>query len=266
MKMNIVQQFLRALPVLVFSLLLSSAISAQNDPVIYIENDTVVQGAEVALDIQVTDFPAILSNAFSLQWDTMVLRYVGVENIALGMDEDDLNTMFVTSGRLGYLFFDINSSEPVSIDDESILFTLRLEAIGAPIQETIVGFTDTPVLQDAVDGDENVLTPTYTPSTVLINEPVSVSEPIVKDVVVSEAYPNPFNDRTTLTFELTSGQQVNWILTDVAGKELLHQQETLPAGTSQLVLDKTNFDQPGTYILQVQAGRELITRRLFFIE
>ncbi len=264
--MNIVQRFLRALPVLVFCLLLPSAISAQNSPVIYIENDTVVQGAEFALDIQVTDFPDILSNAFSLQWDTMVLRYVGVDNIALGMNEEDLNTMFVTGGRLGYLFFDINSSDPVSLDDETILFTVHLEAIGAPIQETLVGFTDSPVLQDAVDGDENVLTPTYIASTVLIDEPVSVFEPVVKDFVVSEAYPNPFSDRTTVTFELTQSQLVSWKLTDVAGKELLRKQETLNAGTSQLTLNKTDFAQPGTYILQVQAGQELINRRLFFIE
>ncbi len=82
-------------------LLVSLSLTAQDTPSIYIDDKQVEPGQTIDVDVLVTNYNDIVSSAFIVTWDSMVLRYVGVDYIAFGLSEDDnFNAMNASGGEL----------------------------------------------------------------------------------------------------------------------------------------------------------------------
>lgn len=264
MKMNLSQQFIGATLLCAFLGFLSPVL-AQADVVIDIEDAEVIYGETVSLDVTVTNYSDIVSTSFTLNWDTLVLRYVGVDNIGLDLSlENDFGTMSVAQGLLTYLFFD-GSLASNSLDDGSVLFTLELEAVGDPVQTTELSFGGSPTPLEVANTAGVALPTDFNGSTITIIEPVSTEELNIGELKVMPVFPNPFSDRTEVQFELAEGGQVTWTLFDTSGKELLYNKGNYSTGLHTLVLGQTDFNEPGAYILRLQTGSETVTRKLFFV-
>lgn len=264
MKMNLSQQFIGATLLCAFLGFLSP-VSAQSDVVIDIANAEVIYGETVSLDVTVANYSDIVSTSFTLNWDTLALRYVGVTNIGLDLElESNFGTMSVAQGKITYLYFD-GSLAGNSLEDESILFTLELEAVGEPVQTTELSFGGTPTPLEVASTAGVALPTDFNGSTITILEPVSTDELTAGTLQVRPVYPNPFSDRAEVQFELAEGGQVSWTLFDTSGKELLHKNGNYSTGRHTLVLEQTDFNEPGAYILLLQTGSETVTRKLYFV-
>jgi hypothetical protein len=84
-------------------------------------------------------------------------------------------------------------------------------------------------------------------------------------------YPNPFNPRTTISFDLASGGPVRVSIHDVRGLLIARLEEgNLATGHHELAWD--GFDRSGrpapagTYLLRVETGTVTETRRLALIK
>ncbi len=99
-----------------------------------------------------------------------------------------------------------------------------------------------------------------------INEP---QEPVPTFRLLGN-FPNPFNPRTTIRFELQQAQQIKLQIFDSNGRlvrQLLN--ETLPVGTHQITWDGRNDRQEalpsGTYFYRL-SGKGQQTQKMFLLK
>lgn len=242
-------------------LLVSLSLTAQETPSIYINYQDVEPGQTVDIDILVSNYDDIISSAFAVTWDSMMLRYVGVDNIAFGLSEDDnFNAMDATGGELTYLYFD-SSLSGNTLDDEGVLFTLQLEVIGEEGQQTVVDFGG---LMEVVDTSEADLEALFLGGIITIGEINSTS--ITTDSPLqAEVSPNPFSEAANVIIELNEGGEVSWTLSEVSGRRVMDGKTFFGPGSNVLKLENTLFKHTGAYILQLQMGDVSITRRLLYV-
>jgi len=88
---------------------------------------------------------------------------------------------------------------------------------------------------------------------------------------LQQNFPNPFNSRTTIHYELPKQELVQIIIFDLLGHQVKRLVDDFQgAGVNSIVWDTTNdHGQPvsaGIYIYQLQAGRILQTRKMVFLK
>lgn len=239
-------------------LLVSLSLTAQDTPSIYIDDKQVEPGQTIDVDVLVTNYNDIVSSAFIVTWDSMVLRYVGVDNIAFGLSEDDnFNAMNASGGELTYLYFD-NSLSGNTLSDGGSLFTLQLEVIGAEGEQTMVDFGG---LMEVVDTSVVDLNAEFSGGLITIGEINSTS--IVENLPMrAEVSPNPFSKNANVLIELNEGGEISWTLSEVSGQRIKDGKAIFSPGSHVLELENTLFKHTGAYILQLQMGDTFITRRL----
>lgn len=126
-------------------------------------------GGTIDIDVNVRNFEQIVSAQFSINWDPSVFTYntilnattvlpnfafvegglgnIGVPPGAAGIDEGEITVSWSEANTL-----------PVSIPDNTLLFTIRLNAVGAACDMTTLTITDTPSQREVVDENFNILT------------------------------------------------------------------------------------------------------------
>jgi len=90
----------------------------------------------------------------------------------------------------------------------------------------------------------------------------SVNELDANVLKVGNLYPNPAHDKFNVRLELMSNEKVNVRITDLQGRQLLIQEfGTLTEGKHTLELPATSLSN-GMYLVQIQAGNQMVTRKL----
>ena len=247
----------------VVSLLFASIfLSAQQDTSIYIQDLQVEPGQTFDLDVRVTDYQNIVSTSFSVLWDSAELRYVGLDNIPFGLSEDnDFGTMGVSGGELSFLYFDM-SLMGNSLDDDGVLFTVQLEAIGMDGTETEVSFGGNIEVVD-VDGVESntPLSVNFDGGIVTIGEVNSVNDFSTIATQVDIA-PNPSAADVNVNLLVENGGEMSWTLLETNGQLIANGIANLTPGQNTLQLENTLFKHTGAFILKLQVGDRVLTKRL----
>lgn len=242
-------------------LLVSLTLAAQDTPSIYIDDKQVEPGQIIDLDVLVSNYNDIVSSAFTVSWDSMMLRYVGVDNIAFGLSEDDnFNAMNASGGELTYLYFD-NSLSGNTLNDGGALFTLQLEVIGSEGEQTLVDFGG---LMEVVDTSVVDLNAEFSGGLITIGEINSTSVTSAFPLR-AEVSPNPFSETANVVIDLNVGGEVFWTLSEVSGQHIMDGKATFSQGNHVLKLENTLFKHTGAYILQLQMGDVSVTRRLLYV-
>lgn len=243
-------------------LLVSLSLSAQDLPNIFIDDQQVEPAQTVELDVLVKNYNDIVTAAFSVNWDSMMLRYVGIDNIAFGLSEDDnFNAMNASGGELTYLYFD-NSLSGNSLEDDGVLFTVQLEVIGMEGEQTEISFGG---LMEVVDTSEVDLEAEFSGALISIGEPNSL-QTVTLLPLSAEVSPNPFTNNGKVILGLSEGGEVHWTLSEINGQHIMDGKADFSPGSHVLELENTLFKHTGSYILQLQLGDLSITKRLLYVE
>jgi len=245
----------------VILLLLVSCLSAQVTPRVYIQDQMVEPEQFIELDIQVTEFNDIISTAFTVNWDPTMLRYVGLDNIAFDLSEDDnFNAMEASTGKLTFLYFD-NSLLGNSLLNDETLFTLSLEVLGGNGNETEVNFGG---IMEVVDTTELDLAADFDGALVTIGT-VNTTAAIGAENFMATVSPNPFSKDAQVQLTLTEGGTVVWSLLELNGQQIAQGQADFSSGEQNIELENTLFKHTGTYLLKLQLKDTVITRRLMYV-
>lgn len=133
-----------------------------------VANASTEVGETVCLDISVDGFNDVASLQFSMNWDTNKLQFESIQ--AFNLPDLSLNNFNAESELLdGILRFSWleNSTQGITISDNTVLFQLCLTAIDGP-GNIPVNFSNDPVIQEAINGDLNSLSIATTNGTVII--------------------------------------------------------------------------------------------------
>ncbi|HMK02756.1 MAG TPA: T9SS type A sorting domain-containing protein [Ferruginibacter sp.] len=84
----------------------------------------------------------------------------------------------------------------------------------------------------------------------------------IKGINVTGIYPAPFTDKVNVTVSSEVSTQAKINLFDNTGKLLISQQAVLNKGVSNVAVDRLSGLARGIYIIKVQVGETIITKRL----
>lgn len=256
------------LPVLVLLFFLSivSKTVAQEDVQFFLKNESVITGNILEADVQVINFRRIVGASFTVRWDSMHLRYVGLSNLALDLSPQNNNFGLtqVSGGVLPFLMID-NSLNGFTLPDSTILFTVRLEAIAPAVTNTEVIFSSQPTPQEVSDTTFEAIPVQFINGNITINSITSTNEIAVDAPLSVTASPNPFAAQTQVLWHQQQSAQVNMSIYDLSGKLIYQQEKEYSTGEHRQVLNRELFPQAGTYYLQLRAGEHVQTQRLVVV-
>ncbi len=78
--------------------------------------------------------------------------------------------------------------------------------------------------------------------------------------------PNPFTDRTNISFYLPENSVVQLRLVDLNGRVVWHEQGSLPAGHHQRTLSGPDLGAPGVYVCELISGSFRIVQKLVLLD
>ena len=81
--------------------------------------------------------------------------------------------------------------------------------------------------------------------------------------LVYPVYPNPFNEKMTVTIESTANKMVELYLSDVSGKIIKRMSQSLTSGINTIELEQLTSLSPGIYILKIKNDEINNSIRLF---
>lgn len=167
--------------ILVCLLCLSKPVEAQFE-VDFSTSPMVAPNGQVLVDVEVTGFTDIVTMQFSINWDPTVLSFNTIANIY-----SDPNTLpdygngnvgnpdtgaGIDPGEVTTFWLDNTGGTPRTLPSGTRLFTIVLDAIGGPCDETIFEVTDTPRVTEVASedngGNVNILNVSFNAANVQI--------------------------------------------------------------------------------------------------
>ncbi|WP_460969981.1 PKD domain-containing protein, partial [Pontibacter aydingkolensis] len=164
--------------------------------------------AEVLVPVRVKDFKNILSMQGSINWNSSIATFVGVESFGLeGMSSASFGQTNVTNGQLTFSWHEA-SSTPVILSDDAVIFALRLKLVGAAGSSTAVTVTNTPVKIEVTNNSFTAI-----PVTTKVGAAIIASEVTVAGTVKSQLG----TSLTNVTVRATGGANSKSITTGASG-------------------------------------------------
>lgn len=209
----------------------------------------VVGNQNFDIDITVRQFNEITSGQFSVNWNTGLIDFVSLKNLntTLGMTNDNFNATQTSFGELGFLW---DSPTPISLPDDSKLFTLSFKAKSNGVAN--INISDVPVGKYFEDKDKKELNIVVTDG--IITVPTE-EERIDTNIKV---FPNPTSGIITLE---SSRHKIHNIQVFSLDGALKHSVESL----SQKTLDLSQL-RPGCYTMIGFADSNRFIHRLIILK
>lgn len=93
----------------------------------------------------------------------------------------------------------------------------------------------------------------------------SVSKIDAQAVVLKQNRPNPFSQETTISFVLPETNTATLTVYDITGRQIYSVNKTFNSGYNEVVLNKSVFQNSGTYIYRLTSDKYSAVKRMQFI-
>lgn len=93
----------------------------------------------------------------------------------------------------------------------------------------------------------------------------SVSKIDAQTAVLHQNRPNPFSQETTISFVLPETNTATLTVYDITGRQVYSVSKTFNSGNNEVVLDKSVFQNSGTYIYRLTSDKYSAVKRMQFV-
>ncbi len=217
-------------------------------------------GGEVSVNVRANGMAGVVGLQFSVSWDTLLLDFRGVSNVALDGDlNNNFNQTQIDSGRIGYLEVDPNL-QGFGLPDSAILFTIDFVSLQPYAVVTELSFAETPLSCKGMDNQNVALACDRTSGTITL-EGTSGLPAFAEDPRFSVAA-NPFTDFVNVTTRLNYSGQARLEILDLNGRLFHERRVQFRAGEQTTQLSASDFPSTGAYIIRLITNREQLHRKV----
>ena len=95
---------------------------------------------------------------------------------------------------------------------------------------------------------------------------LSGSTPLPTAVALNEAYPNPFNPSTTISFTVPQNMHINLSVYDINGRVVAELVNEVRSGDTYNVVWNATSNASGVYFIKLAAGESVHTQKIMLIK
>jgi hypothetical protein len=235
----------------------TGAYAAPAEGFITMEDQTILSGQPVEVQLSLTDGDNILSFEESVVYNTDHLTFIEVEW------SDVLNDFLIESNdQDGELQFAGSGSLP---DGQEGLFATFHFVVNEDFEEDETVVTLQRLRWNEEEAMENSAWATLTNQLAIGNEAIPI------EYRLAQNYPNPFNPVTLIKYDLPEQSHVNIVIYDMLGRQVRTLVNiTQEAGFKSVLWNATNDDgkpvSAGVYLYQIHAGEFVQTRKMVLLK
>jgi hypothetical protein len=220
-------------------------------------------GVNIHVDLQVENFQDVTGMQFSINWDSSVLEFIGVDNFGLPdlTYDGNFGAIETAEGKLRFVWYKQDLTG-VDLEDMSTIFSLWFKTIGVPSSTSKVMITNDPIEIEVVGTSGMLPYDVQNSGTITVGGPNSSKETLTNDFVLFQNNPNPFLEMTYISFNLFQNSPAELIIYDPSGKVILKQNMNFAAGMHRIPVSRDIFHSRGAYFYTLKTERATATRQL----
>jgi hypothetical protein len=201
---------------------------------------------EITLDVNTNE------SIFGLQLE---LKTEGINIIDVTSSEFNLTESNVL---LAENSLKLSVSEAAGIYATNGILTLRVKATKDTYLSNSL-FIESNVLNSEVYLGENI-------NTQNLNLVITKTESDLREFVVYQNEPNPFNTTTIVRFNLPESDNVNFTIYDITGKVVFNNSGSYTKGEHSIVVNKSTLGSHGVYYYKLESGNYSDTKKMISLE
>lgn len=252
---------------LLLSLCIFMAGQALSQVDFFCSQDTIpLNQTNYSASVNVSDFNEIVGTQFTFTWDSTVLSYTGVSDLAPFLGEiehfgDDKSS----SGILRFAWFN-DALTGVSLADSSQLFTVNFQVIGEGGKSTSLAFKDSPTVREVVDTSYEAVAAIFNDGLVYLN-PVSQLKELSAALRVERIQPNPIRQDNPNIYYYTKKTDALLVrVVGIDGQIIYQAKHSANAGQGRIQLNRSIFGQAGMYVVILQTDQYFTAQKLIVNE
>ncbi len=155
------------------------------------------EGLKVCAEVSVQNFKQMTGVQFSINWDSSIVKYDTIKNIAVA-NMSLGNNFGLTKVNNGKLTLSWSNPNPTTIPDGNTIFEICFLAIGPPGSMSPVAFTNIPLSMEATRkylAKDSMTTVTPVNGKIIINKVIFVTDTVISGVNCT----NPFGGKINIT-------------------------------------------------------------------
>lgn len=216
-----------------------------------INSTNLPEGESTRIPVTISGFDELISNSFSLAWSPDELENIEIESTQVGyeLNESNFNLEHINEGSLGVVWFS-TTGFPVSIDDDEILFYIKVTPKVIAGSNPSIFITDSPVDITAETLEGNISTSFDTQEHTVVM-PTDIND-VYESITNIKVYPNPFSNKISIELQSDESTDATISIVTVNGELVWNKELKLLEGKQNINLDTDNLQMPsGVYIIKM---------------
>ena len=231
-----------------------------NSEVLYfnLKDVEVEAGQTLTIPFKANKFIEQKAYQFTLVFDPEVLELSGIETGALPrLEESNFGTANLESGYLTTVWV---SHDAVSLEDGTTLFTLEFRAKG-----------NSSALSNVLSaGSQITRAEAYTPDGSTVKVDLRYEQegliPSNDEFALYQNMPNPFHDRTIISFRLPKAEEATLRVFNISGRMVKMIEGDFMKGYNQIFLNGSDFGAPGVYWYELETEQHSDRKKMILID
>ena len=204
-------------------------------------------GDDIRIDISSSNYEDMIGLQATFNYDAAVAEFISIESGMLEMTAANANV--TQAGKIA-MSWNNNTSDTYTQDD--VLFTIVLRA------KTNYNVSNLLTISSDVTRAE-----AYTNSLETINIELRNNGQITEEAfTVNQNTPNPFTDKTAISFNLPENASVSLTVFDVTGRIIKEVTQDFEKGFNTVTLDAEELNATGVMYYRIDAGSHTATRKM----
>ncbi len=224
-----------------------------------VEDEKLEVGKTHTIDFRAKDFKAIEGFQFTLDFDEKALAFVGFNEGALvGMNSANLGLMNLEEGIIN-ASWNATTAESNAIKDDVVLFSLTFNANQATTVGEVLAINSRSITAEAYTATDEGLEKFDLALALTNKERTTI---VGGSFELYQNIPNPFNEETTISFNLPKASKASLTIYDLSGKAVQRFERDFSKGYNEVPVDKMDLTGAGIFYYQLETAEFTQTKKM----
>ena len=222
-----------------------------------IDDKMLTTGNVYQVEFKALDFIDILGYQFTLDFDQSALEFTSVEAGALQVGAGNFGYTMLDEGVLISSFTEMGKA--ISVDNDEVLFTLNFAAKTNAILSDLIQISNKYTVAETYSAQEEKhdLSLSFNQAGLLATQALTFE--------LFQNNPNPFTDKTMISFQLPEASKATLKVYDVTGKVVFEYTDQFDRGYNEINLSAETFKTSGTLYYQFNSEKYSATRKMILL-